>query len=338
MKKIVVGIFVFVLMISFFAFADTTTETLNPPSDVTKLLNQLQQQVNEIPKLSVWAQVQYDFDLNAGTFMPDMGIWAEYNFAGFDFAAWYYGNTPGPLGGAPSSSSFQYYGSYTLPKMGDFTLGTRIGVFKIQKTLDYLNYWNGTSIYSAGSGSRLNYLALDAKIPNFNLITAMNTTNAGSPLVAYVVGSVNLAPVNLIFAGQNNFSKINIGGQAAFDLFTDYTGTVYAGVNMTSSSGLQSWVGGSKIDLPVGISFTGLYYDGNFPNGGSGMLGEISGSIGSDWSYWADLLWSVGSESSGYSESQFAVSYYATYNLTIQFLIDNMGNDTTGYISYQFSF
>jgi hypothetical protein len=139
----------------------------------------------------------------------------------------------------------------------------------------------------------------------------------------------------MVFAAQNNFSKFNIGGQAGFDLFTDYSGAIYAGANIISSSGLQSWVGGGKINLPADMSFTGLYYDGNFPNGGSGILGEFSGSMGSNWSYWADLLWST---DSGYSESQFALSYYATDNLTIQFLIDNMGNDTTGYISYQFSF
>jgi hypothetical protein len=335
MKKILLVVFVLLSLVVFAALADAASEIANPPSDVSKLLSQLQKQVNEIPKLSVWAQVQYDFDINAGTLTPDMGIWAEYNFAGFDFAAWYYGNTPGPLGGAPSSSSFQYYGSYTLPKMGDFSLSAKMGIFRIRKTLDYLNYWNGTPIYSAGSGSRINYLALDAKIPNLNLIGAVNTTNAGSPLSTYLVGSANFSPVNMVFAAQNNFSKFNIGGQAGFDLFTDYSGAIYAGANIISSSGLQSWVGGGKINLPADMSFTGLYYDGNFPNGGSGILGEFSGSMGSNWSYWADLLWST---DSGYSESQFALSYYATDNLTIQFLIDNMGNDTTGYISYQFSF
>jgi hypothetical protein len=332
MKKILLVVFVLLSLVVFAALADAASEIANPPSDVSKLLSQLQKQVNEIPKLSVWAQVQYDFDINAGTLTPDMGIWAEYNFAGFDFAAWYYGNTPGPLGGAPSSSSFQYYGSYTLPKMGDFSLSAKMGIFRIRKTLDYLNYWNGTPIYSAGSGSRINYLALDAKIPNLNLIGAVNTTNAGSPLSTYLVGSANFSPVNMIFAAQNNFSKFNIGGQAAFDF-----GTLYAGANITST-GLQSWVGGGKINFQLfsaDTSLTGLYYNGNFPNGGSGMLGELAGSMGDKWSYWTDLLWST---DSGYSESQFGLSYYATDNLTIQFLIDNMDNDTTGYISYQFSF
>ncbi|BBJ27776.1 hypothetical protein [Athalassotoga saccharophila] len=331
MKKVIFGVLVLIVVLTFAVFADTS-ETTNPPADVTKLLNQLQKQVNAIPKLSVWAQVQYDFDLNAGTLKPDMGIWAEYNFGGFDFAAWYYGNTPGPLGGAPSSSSFQYYGSYTLPKMGDLTLSSRLGVFRIRKALDYLNY-NGTSIFYAGSGSRMNYLALDAKIPNFNLISAINTTSAGSPLSAYFVGSANFSPVNMIFAAQNNFSKFNIGGQAAFDF-----GTLYAGVNMTASSGLQSWVAGGKVKFDLfsnSTSLTGLYYNGNFPNGGSGMLGELAGSMGDKWSYWADLLWST---NSGYSESQFGLSYSATDYLTIKFLVDNMNNDTTGYISYQFSF
>lgn len=333
MKKVIFGVLVLLSLVTFAVFADTTTETTTPPSDVMKLLNQLQQKVSAIPKLSVWAQVQYDFDLNAGTLTPNMGIWAEYNFMGFDFAAWYYGNTPGPLGGAPSSSSFQYFGSYTLPKMGDLTLASKLGVFRIRKTLDYLNYWNGTPIYSAGSSSRINYLALDAKIPNFNLISAINTTNAGSPLSAYFVGSANFSPVNMIFAAQNNFSKFNIGGQAAFDF-----GTIYAGVTMTTSAGLQSWVGGGKLNFQLfsaDTSLTGLYYNGNFPNGGSGMLGELSGSLSDKWSYWADLLWNT---DSGYSESQFAVSYAATDYLTIQFLIDNMNNNTTGYISYQFSF
>lgn len=332
MKKVIFGVLVLLVIFTFAVFADTTTETVNPPSDVTKILNQLQKQVNAIPKLSVWAQVQYDFDLNAGTLTPDMGIWAEYNFMGFDFAAWYYGNTPGPLGGAPSSSSFQYYGSYTLPKMGDLTVAAKLGVFRIRKTLDYLNY-NGMPIYYAGSGSRINYLALDAKIPNFNLISAINTTNSGSPLSVYFVGSANFSPVNMIFAAQNNFSKFNIGGQANLGF-----GTIYAGANMTTSSGLQSWVGGGKVNFELfsaDTSLTGLYYNGNFPNGGSGMLGELSGSIGDKWSYWADLLWNT---NSGYSESQFALSYSATDYLTIQFLIDNMDNDTTGYISYQFSF
>lgn len=332
MKKVFIMVIAALMVASFAAFAATAPTVTSNSSEIGKLqssLSALQTQVNGIPALSVWAQAQYDFDVNAGTLTPDMGIWAELSFGGFDFAGWYYGTLPGPIGGG-SVAAQQYSGSYTLPKMGDLSLTTKLGVFRIWQTLDYLSYWNGTPIYEAGNSGRINYLSVTANTSNFNVTGAINTTTSGSPLVPYVVGSANFSPVKLVFAMQNT-NTFNVGGQATFKPVT-----VYAGANMTSGS-TPTFEGGAKVDLPAGMSLTGIYYNGNFPNGGNGVLAELNGSMGSAWSYWVDVLYGM-NETPGYSEGQLGVSFSATDNLTIQFVADNTGSDTTGYIAYQYSF
>ena len=337
MKKVFVLMMVALLAMSFAVFAANTskakvpTVTSNASSILAlqKKVTSLQSQVNSIPALYVWAQVEYDFSMTASgvtTLTPDFGVWAEYSFAGFDFAGWYTG-VPGPIGSDGAVYARQYSASYTLPnKVGGMSLTTKVGLFRIRKGLGYLTYYGGP-IYYAGSGSRLNYLSVEAKTSNFDVVSALNTTTNGTPLTTYVVGSASFSPVKIVFGAQDNFSKLNVGGEVSFKPVTLYAG---ANFSPTSSPVFKSYKVAAKVSLPSDISLTGVY-------DGSNLIGELTGNLGKKWSYTGDLNWNVAS--GAYSDSSLTLDYAANSDLTIEF---NVANSTTtplsGYIAYQISY